>query len=111
MVKRKIYINQMEVGDLKPKGCFTDDSYVVIAIPSYKEKSRFLKESQNIDKSNDIENFDLLSTFVIETSCFPIDNDGEEIKDFDNAMAFADGTIIINWLTNMILHGFVPKKS
>lgn len=111
MVKRKIYINQMEVGDQKPKGCFTDNSYVVIAIPSYKEKSSFVKESQKIDKADDIANFELLSTFVIEVHCIPVDFDDDLITDFDNVLAFADGKIILDWLTNMILHGFVPKKS
>lgn len=111
MIKRKIYIKDMHVNEEKPKGCFTDDSYIVVAIPSYKEKSRFVKESQKIDRADDIANFELLENFVTETCCYSTDDSSEKIKDFDNLLAFADGKIVLDWLTDLIMHGFVPKKS
>jgi hypothetical protein len=111
MLKRKLFIKDIELGDKKAGNCFTDESYIVVAIPSYKEKSRFMSESQKIEKGDDIANFELLAALVSDVSCYPLDDMNEEIKDFDNLLAFSDGQIILEWLMDMVRFGFVPKKS
>jgi hypothetical protein len=109
MIKKTFKVNEIEIGTEKTGGCFTDSSYIVLAIPSYKEKIRIKDEVAKLQAGDDIGNFELISAMVVEVSCESVD--GDLISDFDNLMCYRDGTVVVKFISDMMVHGFVPKKT
>lgn len=117
MIKRKYLLKDIELTKvendvsvtLKADQCFTEESYIVVKLPTYSEK---LAASQNFKgQENDAaKTFEIMNAMVIEVDCVAIDN-SEKITTFDDLTAFSDGGVVIEWMGALMRTGFVPKKS
>lgn len=110
MLKKKFLINEMEVDGKKISEGFTDDSYIVVDIPSVKEKLDLKNKFNNADNQSELENIELMKSFIVTINCKPID-EVDPITDFELLSCYAFGTSLMSWLGNMLANGFVPKKA
>lgn len=108
MIKQKVFFSEIETEERKLKGCFTEESYLVIGIPSFTEKAKLTKQFATVDRNDPLQIFEILDQMVKEVSCNTVD--GQAVTDLDNLLAYADGAYLINYLTELITNGYVPKK-
>jgi hypothetical protein len=109
MIKQKIKFSEIESEERKMKGCFTEASTVTLGIPSFTEKAKIKTEFGSVDQNDHMTVFNFMNKFVLEVDCKAVD--GQAIRDLDNLLAYADGALLINYLTELLVNGFVPKKS
>lgn len=110
MLKKKFLVSEMEIEGKKIGDGFTDDSYIVIDIPSVKERLELKDKFNNAESKSEIENIELMKSFIVTISCKPID-DEQIITDFDLLSCYALGTELLTWLGSLLANGFVPKKA
>lgn len=95
--------------DISDDNGFTEDSYLIVDIPSLKEKLS-LKRNITKESEDDIEkNVEAIASLVKEINCTAIDDD-KTIADWDTLTCYAFSTQLVNWLGHIMLEGFVPKK-
>lgn len=94
--------------DISEDSGFTEDSYLIIDIPSLREKLELRKK---FEASPDAEqtNFDAVVALVKEINCRPIDSD-LSIADWDTLTCYSFATPLLAWLGQVMTNGYVPKK-
>ena len=99
---------KMMFKDIAEDNGFTDDSYLIIDIPSLREKLELRKK---FEASTDVEqtNFDAVVSLVKEINCRPIDSD-LAICDWDTLTCYSFATPLLTWLGQLMTNGYVPKK-
>jgi len=110
MLKKKFLVSDMELNGKKIGDGFTEDSYIIIDIPSVKERLLLKEKFNNAENVSYLENVELMKGFIVTISCKPID-DNEIITDFDLLSCYAFGTELLTWLGELLASGFVPKKA
>lgn len=116
MIKKKYLISDIEVtksvnGESVTKKagtCFTEDSFIVINMPTFGEKLKLQQKFKATEKDPEA-NYAMICDTVAEVNCKPLDSD-EILTTFDEITVFADGTIILDFLASLIINGYVPKK-
>jgi hypothetical protein len=111
MLEKKFYLNEIEaqVGEetVKLEG-FTDDSYVVIDIPSMREKLA-LKSACKGKSDEEIETItiDKIYGMVVKVSVETIE--GDQVHDMDTLSVYPIAGLVY-FLENLIRNGYMPKK-
>lgn len=111
MLRRKFKFNDIEVNDRKVDECFTDDSYVIISIPSMKDKIEMQSKFSSLKPDDWNGNYELVKTFIHEIKCYTNDDEKTEIDNIDDLTCFTDGMLFIQWINHIIANGFMPKKA
>lgn len=93
---------------VKADRCFTDESYLIVKMPTYSEKLKLQSQLKNAEKDPE-QNYLMICDLVDDVDCLALDNN-ERISTLDDLTAFADGALVIEWLTALLGTGFVPKK-
>lgn len=110
MLKKKFYLKDMDLGFEAGENGFTDESYVIVDIPSLNEKVQIKRKfDESKDGMAESDAMAMLSGLVVEVNCIAID-DSEEIKDFETLSCYAVGEKLIIWLGELTKNGFMPKK-
>lgn len=101
-------LKKMMFKDIAEDNGFTDDSYLILDIPSLREKLDFRKK---FEASTDTEqtNFDAIASLVKEINCRPVDSD-LSICDWDTLTCYSFATPLLTWLGQVMANGYVPKK-
>ena len=94
--------------DITEDNGFTDDSYLIVDIPSLREKLE-LKRKFEAAPDPEQSNFDAVVSLVKEINCKPIDSD-LVIADWDTLTCYSFATPLLNWLGQVMANGYVPKK-
>jgi len=102
-------LKKMMFKDIADDNGFTDDSYLIVDIPSLREKMELRKKFE-ASPDNEQTNLDAVISFVREINCKPIDSD-VTINDWDTLTCFSFATALITWLGQVMANGYVPKKS
>lgn len=117
MIKRKYFLKDIEVSrklesgetlTVKADRCFTEESYVVIKLYSFSEKLKLQGQLKSAEKDADL-NYKMICDLLDEVNCVSIDSD-EVISNLDDLTVYADGGIVVEFLTALLGSGFVPKK-
>lgn len=93
---------------LIPDQCFTEESNLTVVVPTYTQKTSLIKRIQET-KDDPESNYKIICEMVDSVEAWPVDSE-EKITSFDDLTAFCDANLIIEWLTNLMINGFVPKK-
>jgi hypothetical protein len=114
MIKKKYFLYEMEVkneqGEVKkPDLCFADESYIIVKIPSYKDKLS-MKDKVSQGENSALANLEMIESLVDTIHCIPLDDNENVVKTFDDLTCYCDSEVIIAWLSELIARGFVPKK-
>jgi hypothetical protein len=88
---------------------FTEDSYVVIDIPSVKEKMDFRSKYEGLGDSEDA-NVKIIVSLISKVNCTPIDG-SDLITDWDTLSCYSITTPFLKFLSEVVTNGYVPKKS
>lgn len=110
MIKKKYLIKDISFNDKKADSCFTDESFVIVDIPSFKDRMNMKDEFSNMSSDDWESNFQMLERFVNKVECTTNDEDATEVKTLDDLTCFADGILFMQWLGETLTHGCVPKK-
>lgn len=110
VITRKFMISEIEMGEKKANSCFTEDSYLVVKIPSAKEKMLFASKFKE-HREDQVKTLEMISDFIHSVMAKSLDDEVNVIDNFETITCFADATIIIDWLAALIGNGFVPKKA
>jgi hypothetical protein len=108
MLKRKYLFKDIVVNEKSPTNDFTEDSYIVIDYPSYREK--MVIHDKVASNPNDWRlNVEIYESLVFEVKALTV---GllEEVNSFEMLTCLEDGKIITDWLMELAANGFVPKK-
>ncbi len=108
-MKRKFLIADMEARGEKADKCFTPESYIVVKVPTVKEKLALVEKFRE-SENDQVKNLEALESLIIEVNARATDDLESLIDSFDGLSCFADSIVIINWLNDLISKGFVPKK-
>jgi hypothetical protein len=110
MIKRKFYLKDIKVGDAVANQCFTDESFITVKIPSVKEKIS-ISDRLRGSEDNQVKNIDMIESLLADICCYPLDSEDEVVTNFDDLSCYADSLVIINFVTELMRNGFVPKKA
>ena len=102
-------IHEIELKGVKADQCFTEDSYVVLRLTTFKEKAAMAEKFKKAEK-DPVEVFSLISSFVVEVCAKPVDEVETTITDFDEIGYYSDSSTIAEYLVGVIGNGFSPKK-
>jgi hypothetical protein len=109
MIKRKFYLKDIESEGRKADQCFTDESYIEMRIPGFKEKIKIKEQMTEVAK-DEMKIIELLESFVSKVHCISFDDPDSIIDSFDDLTSFVDAEIVIAWMAGILRDGFVPKK-
>ncbi len=106
MLKKKFYLKDIKKED--EDNYFTDGSYVIIDIPSMKEKLS-LRTLCRGKSEEEIENisFERIYSMIIEVCVETIE--GDIITDMDHLSVYPISSLI-EFLGELLKNGYVPKK-
>lgn len=112
MIKKKFFLkdieHEKEDGTYTIEG-FTDDSYVIIDIPSMREKISLHAQMRGKEKG-EIEDFSIEATLKMITDVKAETIEGDLIADVDHLSVYPID-VLIGFLGNLLRTGYVPKKS
>ena len=112
MLKKKFYLNELEQvtenGINKMEG-FTDDSYVVIDIPSMREKLE-LRSLCRGKKDDEIEAISIEKVFSMVVEVHAETIEGDLVRDMDHLTVYPI-PVLMHFLESLLRNGYVPKKS
>lgn len=111
MIKKKFYFKDMEFQKTPLNSCFTDDSYVVINMPSYMDRVKLINQFDRSGSNDAYEkNCEIATSFVDEVFAMEKES-GELITDLETLTIYQDGLLLLGWLIELLQNGFVPKKT
>lgn len=94
--------------DIAEDNGFTEDSFLIVDIPSLREKLEMRKKFEAAPDA-DQANLDSVVSLVKEINCKPIDSD-LLICDWDTLTCYSFATPLLTWLGQVMANGYVPKK-
>lgn len=112
MLKKKFYLKDVEFDDgkeIKTMVGFTDDSYVIVDIPSMREKLALNNEMRSISKE-DVDSFSVEKVLSMIVDVKAETTEGDLITDVDSLTVFPVDALI-GMLGNILRSGYIPKKS
>ena len=90
-----------------PNTCFSEDSFVVIKIPSNGDKMRLQQKMK--DSKDPLENYKMICEMLETVSAKTLDTE-EEIDNLDDLTMYVDGGLVVQFITEILSTGIVPKK-
>jgi hypothetical protein len=109
MIKKKFIVNEIEIDGKKHETGFTDESYIIVNIPSMAEKVQIGKKAEEAGVSGVEQTMELASEMLAEIYCDPVDG-SDLVCDFETLSCYQASTCIIQFLASLMANGYVPKK-